>query len=436
MMTIESTLLQGLLVGASAVVLASGCGRLIDAEDREGFGSLGADEGADAGDGDDAGGGGGGELSESCYDGVVQPGELCQVQAPAPIDAGIDPCSLTIGDLDGDGRPDLAVPNSDFWLTPGGTHVANVLRGHGNGGFADAQPWAAGEELPVGLALGDFDGDGRVDLATANNDAQQAFLLRNASSGASAGISFAAPEGYPVGGAAGSAAAGDLDGDGLDDLIVTTPSGVTILLGTPAGLIVSETLDLGGTAMHAEIADLDADGRPDLAVVVRSELGGPGRLVLLHGSGEKGGDGSFPEQVEHSLAGEPWWVRAGDLNMDGDLDLVVAEYSADKLSILLGNGLGGFSDRTELSVCRGPQSIAIADFNLDGANDLAITCLDDDRVELWIQAPDGSFELRRWFATGSRPVSVQAADLNLDGVPDLAWANQYGNTVGLVLSQP
>jgi hypothetical protein len=431
MMTIESTLFQGLLVGASAVVLAGGCGRLVD--EREGFSSFGDDAGVEAGDGDDADGGG--ELSESCYDGIVQLGEMCHVQAPAPLDAGIDPCSLTIADLDGDGRMDLAVPNSDFWMSPGGTHVANVLRGYGTGEFAATQAWAAGEALPVGLAVGDFDGDGRADLATANNDAGQAFLLRNASSGPAA-MSFAAPQGYPVGGVASSATAGDLDGDGFDDLIVTTPSGVTILLGSPAGLVVSETLELGGTAMHAELADLDADGHLDLAVAVMSTVGEAGRLVLLHGSGETGGDGSFPEQVEHSLAGDPWWVRAGDLNMDGDLDLVVADYSVDQLSILLGNGLGGFSPRTELSVCRGPQSIAIADFNQDGANDLAITCLDADRVELWIQAPGGQFELRRWFGTGSRPVSIQAADLNLDGVPDLAWANQFGNTVGLVLSQP
>lgn len=408
-------------------LLTVGCGRLAEGDDREGFGSLGDGEGDDNDDlGEEPGSGG--SISESCYDGIVQPGELCQVQAPEPIDAGIDPCSLSVADFDADGRPDLAVPNSDFWLTPGGVHVANVLRGHGNGNFAETQPHAAGEELPVGLAVGDFDGDGRTDIATANNDSNKAFLLRNMG----AGMSFAAPEGASVAAAASSVASGDFDNDGVDDIVVNTPSGVALLRGGPEGFEQLDTLDVGGAAMHSELADLDEDGVLDLVVAVSGSFGEAGRLVILHG----GGDGTFPERVEHGLAGDPWWVTVGDLNMDGDLDLVVADYSVAQVSILLGNALGGFSPRTELSVCFGPQSVAIGDMNLDGANDLVVGCMDSDTVALYLQAEGGEFELARWWTTGLRPVSVQLADLNLDGVLDVAWANQYGNSVGLVLSQP
>ncbi len=411
----------------SACLLASGCGRLADLEDREGFGSLGSSGDGDGNDdlGEDPGSGG--EVSESCFDGEVQPGELCQVQAPAPIDAGIDPCSLSIADFDSDGRPDLAVPNSDFWITPGGVHVANVLRGYGNGNFAPAEPHAAGEQLPVGLAVGDFDGDDRVDIATANNDSQKAFLLRNES-----GMDFAEPEGIGVASTASSVAAGDFDNDGADDLIVNTPSGVALLRGGPGGFELLDMLDVGGSSMHAELVDLDEDGNLDLVAAVMSSLGEAGRLVIFHGAG----DGSFPERVEHVLAGDPWWVSSGDLNMDGDLDLVVADYSVNQVSILLGNALGGFSPRTEIGVCVGPQSVAIGDMNNDGANDLVVGCMDSDRVEIWLQVEGGVFELARWFGTGSRPVSVQLGDLNLDGMLDVAWANQYGNSVGLVVSHP
>jgi hypothetical protein len=428
-MTIE----HRVLVSFSTVCLLTvGCGRLAELEDREGFSTY-ADDAEQGDDNDDLGEepGSGGSISESCYDGEVQPGELCQVQAPEPIDAGIDPCSLSVADFDEDGRPDLAVPNSDPWVTAGGVHVANVLRGYGNGDFAEHEPHAAGEELPVGLAVGDFDGDGRTDIATANNASLQAFLLRNLG-GSGGGMSFADPQGTSVAATASSVSAGDFDNDGIDDLVVNTPDGVALLRGTQSGFNHLDTLDVGGASMHSELADLDEDGNLDLAVAVTSSFGEAGRLVILHGAG----DGSFPEQVEHGLAGDPWWVTVGDLNMDGDLDLVVADYSVAQVSILLGNALGGFSPRTEIPVCWGPQSVAIGDMNNDGANDLVVGCMDSDTVGVWLQEEDGVFELVRWWTTGSRPVSVKLADLNLDGVLDVAWANQYGNSVGLVLSHP
>ncbi|HVH98826.1 MAG TPA: hypothetical protein VM869_08950, partial [Enhygromyxa sp.] len=108
-------------LSCTACLFTVGCGRLADVEDREGFSTY-ADDDGDGDDNDDLGEepGSGGSISESCFDGEVQPGELCQVQAPEPIDAGIDPCSLSVADFDADGRPDLAVPNSDPWITAGG----------------------------------------------------------------------------------------------------------------------------------------------------------------------------------------------------------------------------------------------------------------------------------------------------------------------------
>jgi hypothetical protein len=418
-------LLTGVLCGA--ILLAGGCGRMADFEGREGFGSGGPGGEGDNGDlGEDPDSGG--SISESCYDGVLTPGELCQVQPPEDVDAGIDPCSLSVADFDADGRPDLAVPNSDFWLTPGGTHVSNVLRGYGNGDFAERQAYDAGAALPVGLAVGDFDGDGRTDIATANHEANEAYVLRNAGGQA---MGFTAPSGVGVSATASSIAAGDFDGDGADDLVVNTPAGIALLRGGPSGAEWIDTLEVaGGTSMHADLADIDEDGALDLVAAVADSLGSNDRLVVFHG----GGDGSFPEFVEYPLAGDPWWVVAGDLNMDGDLDLAVAEYQANAVSLLIGNARGGFSPRTQIDVCNGPQSVAIGDMNNDGANDFVVGCMESDEVQLWLQVEDGKFDKVRWWRTGARPVSVQVADLNLDGQLDIAWANQYGNSVGLVVS--
>ncbi|KIG11728.1 putative aggregation factor core protein MAFp3, isoform C [Enhygromyxa salina] len=413
-----------------SAVLLTGCGRLGDMEDREPFGSDGSDQDTNdqGGDASSEEPGSGGTTSESCYDGVLQPGELCQVQVPDDLDAGVDPCSLTIADFDADGRPDLAVPNSNFWLYPGGTHVANVLRGYGNGNFAPTQPYDAGAELPVGLAAGDFDGDGLTDIATANNDAQAAFVLRNIGG---ANMGFAAPDDVPVSSVASSIAAGDFNEDGIDDLLVNTSDGIALLRGGPGGASLFDTLELGGgRSMHAELVDLDADGHLDLVAAVSDTINSNHRLMIFHGAG----DGSFVEFVEHALGGEPWWVVSGDLNLDGDLDLAVAEYGTNQVSMLLGNSLGGFSPRTTIDVCDGPQSVAIGDMNNDGANDIVVGCMESDTVQVWVQGAGGVFELTRWWTTGLRPVSVQLGDLNLDGQLDIAWANQYGNTVGLVIS--
>ncbi|GEM_PF-4855809 len=419
---------SGLAVLAAALSLG-GCGRLLDGEEREGFGTV-ADAGSDTGDaGEDAGSADdGGENSPTCWDGEVQPGEICQTQGP-DLPAGIDPCSLSVADLDDDGRPDLAVPNSNWILPAGSTHVTNILRGFGNGNFAAAVAYDAGAELPVGLATGDFDGDGDLDVATANNDANAAFVALN-----QGGMSFADASEAPLGTVASSIEAGDVNGDGVDDLLVATPEGLAVIVQDFGGGV--QWIDMvdtgGGSPMHAELVDINGDGNLDIIAAVMDPIGEGDRVMIFRGAG----DGSFPEFVSHPLSGDPWWVVAGDLNMDGDLDLAVADYGSNKISILLGNDQGGFSQRTELDVCVGPQSVEIADMNLDGASDLVVGCMESDRVEMWIQTDEGQFELARWWTTGLRPVSVQVADLNLDGVPDIAWANQYSDSIGMVLSHP
>lgn len=403
-------------------LLGSGCGRMGDLDDVE-FGSAGpVDTDGDGIEGEAPGSGG--TISDSCQDGELTPGEWCQIQPPEAPNAGIDPCSLSVADFDADGRPDLAVPNSDWNATAGGASVASILRGYGNGSFGDVQSYTAGAWLPVGLAVGDFDGDGRPDIATANWQSQQAYVLEN-QGGA---MSFSSPVATNLDGDASSIAAGDIDNDGQDDLLVNTPVGIQLLRGGPGGATLYDTLGVGtGTSAHAVLVDIDEDGLLDLVSAVADSQD---RIVVFHGAG----DGSFSEQVEWPLGGDPMWVVAGDLNMDDDLDLAIAAYEQNAVTLYLGNARGGFSSRTDIGVCQGPSSVAIGDMNNDGANDFVVGCSDTDTVQMWMQSTNGDFELVRWWATGARPVSVQVADLNLDGQLDIGWANQLGNTIGLVIS--
>ncbi len=401
-----------------------GCGRMGDLDDVE-FGTQGPVADDDGGvEGEPPGSGG--EISESCQDGVLQPGEWCQIQPPEEPNAGIDPCSLSIADFDADGRPDLAVPNSD-WNNTGGTSVASVLRGYGNGDFDAVDSHPAGAWLPVGLAVGDFDGNGTPDIATANWQSQQAYVLTNTGTGVgSMGFEQAVPTNLD--GDASSIAAGDMDLDGRDDLLVNTPVGIQLLRGGSGGAALYETLGVGtGTSMHAQLVDIDEDGILDLVSVVADS---EDRVIIFHGAG----DGTFFEQAEWPLGGDPHWVVAGDLNMDDDLDLAIAAYEQNAVTLYLGNARGGFSSRTDIGVCYGPQSVAIGDMNNDGHSDFVVGCSESDTVQMWLQVPGGEFELVRWWTTGSRPVSVQVADLNLDGQLDIGWANQFSNTIGLVIS--
>jgi hypothetical protein len=404
------------------LALLGGCGRIGDLDDVE-FGTAGPDDaGGDGIEGEAPGSGG--SISESCQDGVLTPGEYCQIQPPEAPSAGIDPCSLSVADFDADGRPDLAVPNSDWNATSGGASVASILRGYGNGTFASVQSYTAGAWLPVGLAVGDFDGNGRPDIATANWQSQQAYVLSNQGGG----MSFDSPVATNLDGDASSIAAGDIDNDGQDDLLVNTPVGIALLRGGPDGATLYDTLGVGtGISMHAQLADIDEDGQLDLVSAVAD---GEDRIIVFHGAG----DGSFFEQAEYPLGGDPAWVVVGDLNMDDDLDLAIAAYEQNAVTLYVGNARGGFSSRTDIGVCTGPQSVAIGDMNNDGANDLVVGCSDSDTVQMWLQDDDGEFDLVRWWATGAVPVSVQVADLNLDGQLDIGWANQLGNTIGLVIS--
>jgi len=419
-------LMHAAVVLCGLAMVETGCGRMLDGDEREPFGTHGDGEGDDLDDEDPRSGG---ELSESCFDGEVQPGEVCQVQEPETLPAGVDPCSLSVADFDVDGRPDLAVPNSDPYIPPSGTHVATVLRGFGNGSFGDSKPYAAGAELPVGLAVGDFDGDGMVDVVTANHDAQQVFMLGN--DGGAGAMGFEDPSGTFVGSTASSITAGDYTGDGIDDVVVNTPDGVALAHGTASGeLLYVDTLSVGGMAAHSVLADLDGDGKLDLATVSNDGLAGG--LWVWQG----GGDGSFPELNHMEVAGTPQWVSVGDLNMDGDLDLVVSSHVPSQVAIYAGSGHGGFAEPWTYPVCGGPQAVALGDMNNDGATDMVVTCTESDLIEMYVQGLDGEFELARWWGTGSRPVSAQVADFNLDGMLDIAWANQFSNSVGLVMSHP
>jgi len=169
--------------------------------------------------------------------------------------AGTYPSSVAIGDLDGDGTPDLAVAN-------GGSDNVSVLLGNGDGTFQAAVNYGAGGS-PESVAIGDLDGDGDLDLALANDDTDNVSVLLGNGDG-----TFQAAVSYGAGTGPFSVAIGDLDGDGDLDLAVANEGGnVSVLLGNGDGTFqAAVNYGAGAGPYSVAIGDLDGDGNPDLAV--------------------------------------------------------------------------------------------------------------------------------------------------------------------------
>lgn len=351
--------------------------------------------------------------------------------------------AITLGDLSHNGRLDLVVPEN-----AGGT--VGVLMGRPDGTFANAVAYPAGLPLGVasGVAVGDFNGDGTLDVAVTP------FCLHACAGSVSVLLgkgdgTFGAPISSPAGIAPGVLAVGDFNGDGREDLAVLPVGGlgpdntVSILLSNGDGTFRPPvTYFVGDRPTEAAVADLNGDGRPDLAVAYGStDVQNPGGVRVLLNNG----DGTFHSGGSYATGCSPSSVAIGDLNKDGRPDLVVANSNSDGcgggVSVLLGNGDGSFRKAVNWPVGVFPQSIQIADFDGDGNPDLAVADECGNTNLLWVMPGrgDGTFGPPRSFPLGNgrelKPFQVVVGDFNGDGKPDVAVANDVGQDVSVLLNE-
>ena len=347
-------------------------------------------------------------------------------QTSTSLTAGTGPAFVVTGDFNGDGVPDLAVANGT------GNNVT-VLIGDGMGGFtaSTGSPFAVGSN-PVYIAVGDFNGDGKQDLAVANlNDNTVTILLGDGMGG------FAPATASPITAGTGpdSVAIGDFNGDGIQDLAVSnfTSSGVTILLGNGQGgfaATIGSPLTVGTNPGAVTTADFNGDGFLDLAIAnfhdntVTVLLGnGSGVFTPPMGSPFAAGTGAF-------------YISAGDFNGDGFQDLAIANYNGNNVTVLLGNGMGGFTAATgsPIGVGTNPGSLVVSDLNGDGIPDLAVTNFTDGTVSVLKGSSTGTFTAltNSPFSARAQPDSVTAADFNGDGITDLVVANRGGGLTVLL----
>jgi hypothetical protein len=334
--------------------------------------------------------------------------------------AGIGPRAAAIGDVDGDGRLDAVIAN-------GGSNDVSVLLGRGDGTFRPAQSFAAGA-APSALILADLDEDGRLDVVIANQMSNDVSVLL-----ATGGGSFTLAGSTRAGSAPVSLAAGDFDRDGHLDVAVTNrDSGdVSLLAGSGDGsLRLARTIAVGTTPVAVAAADLNRDGKLDLAVAVLDS----NVVALLFGDG----NGSFAAPVDLPADSLPDAIAAVDLDGDGNLDLVVAHDSSGQQNVSVLGVYGGRGDGTFAAAqavtagYMGETALAAGDFNRDGKIDVAVASADFN-VNLMLGNGDGSFSAGVGSSVGEAPAALAAGDLDGDGAPDLVVAIPATNDVTVLL---
>ncbi|MFN0244088.1 MAG: FG-GAP repeat domain-containing protein [Planctomycetota bacterium] len=224
-----------------------------------------------------------------------------------------------------------------------------------------------------------------------------------------------------------AAGVGDFDGNGYLDLAVPNSfdSTVSIVLGDGGGAFhVSGIVSTGGAARHVAVGHFDTDGELDLAVACGSD-----GLYIHRGVG----DGTFVLENTYVTGGGPAWVSSDDLDGDGDLDLAVANYGGNTIAILLGNGDASFAAPVTYTAGAGPGSIAIGKLNGDSVPDLVVGNNEGSRVSVLLGNGNGTFGAQQLFDCGNTPRGVALGDLNGDGKLDIAVGNATEGTVSVLL---
>jgi len=346
--------------------------------------------------------------------------------APVNYSIGAAPGTAVVtADFNGDGRADVAVHGS------AGSNPVGVLLGNGNGTFQPARNAAAGASWggPGSLAVGDFNADGRPDLATANDTGTVSVLLGNGDG------TFAAPRtlvlaDQPI---ALSVVVGDFNADGKPDLAVgaivtaTYPNQpeLDLYLGNGDGTFASPRVvplppaaDYNRGPYSVQTADLNGDGKPDVVTTNFDNT-----VTVLLGNG----DGTLQAPTLFTAGPGPMMtlsVAVADLNGDGKPDLATADYNGTSgtLSVLLGDGTGAFPAYRTYAAGDSPSSVAIADVNGDGRRDLVTTNSGSgsNTVGVLLANGDGTFQTARNYYAGASPFAVAAGAFNGDTSPDLA----------------
>jgi hypothetical protein len=371
-------------------------------------------------------------------DNTVQPNFVQAAGSPIAVAGG--PGEAVIGDMNKDGKADLVVSS-------GRSRNIAVLLGCGNGKFQTARyTQLTTSESPGEMSLGDLNGDGALDLAFVTHDSYEVTLLLGDGKG---GLALAPNS--PIVMKSGQhphthgLAIGDLNGDGKLDLstVNNADNDVSVALGDGRGNFTNapgSPFAVGPSPYPHALGDVNNDGRLDIVATATAtgraraqQLPFSRALTLLLNDGH----GGFRPSQLPLRTGQPWFVAIADVNGDRKPDLVATHHEQNALSVMLGDGRGGFTETTDSPFDCGHNvfHIVIADVNRDGKPDVVAAAGDGFRVMLGDGRGNFKAAANSPFVTGRGIWRLDVADVNGDGKPDVVTSNAESETISVLLGQ-
>ena len=336
------------------------------------------------------------------------------------------PVSVATGDFNHDGKLDVAVASA-YENAGRYSNQIQVLLGKGDGTFQPAVNYTAGR-APGSVAVADLNNDGKLDLIVANSvDDSVSILLGNGDGTFQPAMNFATRQDPIV------VLVGDLNGDGKLDLVTVNLSDntgncdcVAVLLGNGDGTFQEPPIITSLPLIPSALAVGRFTNSKSLDLAVTEEFGGTSDVQILLGSG----NGTFQLGASYPVGPSPYSIATADFNGDHKLDLAVAENLGIGVGVLLGNGDGTFQPRVDYRT-NYPLWVAVADFNLDGKLDLVVANLDfPSGVTVLTGNGDGTFQKGLYYADGKEDRFVAVGDFNGDHQPDIVVPDfLYGDVI-------
>jgi hypothetical protein len=325
---------------------------------------------------------------------------------------GSSPNCVAVADVNGDGTLDLITANSD-------DNTLTILTNNGNGGFDFNATLNVNAILPYSVVAADLNGDGKLALVTVNDISGTLTILTNNGSGAFGFNVTLAAGSYPN-----AVTAANLNGNGKLALISANGGADTLTVFTNDGngvYSLNATLAVGHNPADVIAADVNGDGQLDLISANYSA----NTLTVLTNNGS----GVFGSNATLHVGSSPNCVIAADVNGDGQLDLISADQGDGTLSVLTNNGVGGFVLASTIGVGNGPHWVMAADVNGDGQLDLVSANQGDSTLTVLTNNGNGIFGISATLNEGSQPHFVTVADVKGDGTLALICANSGDSTV-------
>ena len=383
------------------------------------------------------------------------------------------PLSITLGDVDGDDAPDIITAYSSAGSGDADNTVL-VLHNNGNGWFGSARDHSVGD-TPLDVETGDVDGDEDLDIVTANRDNDTVSILENNGAGG-----FGPEKNFTVDSNPYMVRMGYLDDDDNLDIVTANDGGdsLTVLLGDgdgdfsdrrdyslddmPRSLVLGDVNDDGyvdivtsysmdtisvlrndgdgdftvdwtntsvpDTPGTADLGDVNGDGHPDLvsADIVLSHR----RIYVFTNDGS----GIFGNQINYTVGVNPCSVHLGDVDMDGDLDIVTANRESDTISVVKNDGTGIFGASSHYLVGDSPESVDLGDVDGDGDLDVLTVNRKDDSVTILRNSGVGAYGTRTDYPVGPEPFSARLSDMDRDMDLDIVSASEDESTVSVILN--